>query len=534
MSATQGGSRDIGDVVNNGIRETIDGADNFITNVFDSIDKTVWSLLDPIKDFALVLASIGIIIYLAKVLLPLIESNRPIDFYPLLRPICIALVITNFSVVTTLLNNTLSGISNGVKTTYSTEKVETVNFDEARERAKKKLAEEKAENEKKKGLLKSIGALLWEGAKGYFQQEIGEVVIVLKFDILFPAFAWLAEFLGGIAYVLINLMSRFYLVFLAIVGPITLALSQFSAFQSSFRDWIARYISVGLWPAFANLLRYMSNFILVKANSTFGDSFDATLVMLLALIMVTYFYFEIPEISEYVVSGGGAGGLNSAMKNSVMKTAAVTGAVAGGVGAGVMRGIQRGVVTNKFEDTLDKALTKSGERTGSTGRINRASQYVGDKVGRASRGTVDIVRAMAHGNFTYKDITEYKQGLTQKRVEKGERFKAKNSAPEKKDLRAQAKQLLSMKSRGVRLSNDQQEMVDRYKQGRYKGDGKFELTNAERRAQDSKEFTEMLFKGFQRGAEMQGFRGPIDPSKVGGWHAPLIPTKRQTRLINKL
>lgn len=128
MSATEG-TRDIGDVINGGIRDTIDGADNFITNVFNSIDNTVWGLLDPIKDFAVVLASIGIIIYLAKVLLPMIESNRPIDLYPLIRPICIALVITNFSVVTSLLNETLSGISNGVKSTYETEKVETIAFD---------------------------------------------------------------------------------------------------------------------------------------------------------------------------------------------------------------------------------------------------------------------------------------------------------------------------------------------------------------------------------------------------------------------
>lgn len=533
MSATEG-TRDIGDVINGGIRDTIDGADNFITNVFNSIDNTVWGLLDPIKDFAVVLASIGIIIYLAKVLLPMIESNRPIDLYPLIRPICIALVITNFSVVTSLLNETLSGISNGVKSTYETEKVETISFDQAREKGKKKLEEQKAENEKKKSLLKSIGAFIFEGAKGYFQQEIGEAILTFKYDILFPALAWIAEFLGGIAYVIINMMSRFYLVFLAIFGPVTLALSQFTPLQSSFRDWVARYISVGLWPAMANLLRYLNNFIIVKMNSSFGDSFDAALVMFLALIMVSYFYFEIPEISEYIVSGGGAGNLNSAMLKSTMKTTAVTGAVAGGLGAGVMRGIGRGVVTNSFEETWDKKLTKSGERTSSNGRINRATQYVGDKVGRAGRGTVDIARAMMHGNFTYKDITEYKQGLTQMRVEKGERFAAENNKPEKKDLRKQAKQLLAMKSRGVRLSPDQQELVDRYKEGRYKGDGKFELTNAERREQDSKEFRGMLFKGFQRGAEMDGFRGPIDPSKVDGWHTPLVPTKRQTRLINKL
>lgn len=533
MSATEG-TRDIGDVINGGIRDTIDGADNFITNVFNSIDNTVWGLLDPIKDFAVVLASIGIIIYLAKVLLPMIESNRPIDLYPLIRPICIALVITNFSVVTSLLNETLSGISNGVKSTYETEKVETIAFDQAREKGKKKLEEQKAENEKKKSLLKSIGAFIFEGAKGYFQEEIGEAILTFKYDILFPALAWIAEFLGGIAYVIINMMSRFYLVFLAIFGPVTLALSQFTPLQSSFRDWVARYISVGLWPAMANLLRYLNNFIIVKMNSSFGDSFDAALVMFLALIMVSYFYFEIPEISEYIVSGGGAGNLNSAMLKSTMKTTAVTGAVAGGLGAGVMRGIGRGVVTNSFEETWDKKLTKSGERTGSNGRINRATQYVGDKVGRAGRGTVDIARAMMHGNFTYGDITEYKKGLTQKRVEKGERFAAENNKPEKKDLRKQAKQLLAMKSRGVRLSPDQQELVDRYKEGRYKGDGKFELTNAERREQDSKEFRGMLFKGFQRGAEMDGFRGPIDPSKVDGWHTPLVPTKRQTRLINKL
>lgn len=534
MSATQGGTRNIGDVINDNLRETIDSADNFITSVFDSIDNTVWGLLEPINDFAIVVAGIGVIIYLAKILLPMIESTRPIELYPLIRPICIGLVVTNFAVVTSLLNDTLSGISNGVESTYNTEKVETINFDEARERGKRKLEEQKAENLKKKSLIKSIGTFIWEGAKGYFQEEIGEAILTFKYDILFPALAWLAEFLGGIAYVIINMMSRFYLVFLAIFGPVTLALSQFTPLQSTFRDWIARYISVGLWPAMANLLRYLNNFIIVKMNSSFGDSFDAALVMFLAVIMITYFYFEIPEISEYIVSGGGVGGLNSAMTKTATKTAMVTGAAMGGLGAGVMRGIGRGVVTNAFEDSLDKKLTKSGEKTGASGRINRGAQYVGDKIGRFSRGTVDIGRAVWHGNYTYKEITEYKKDLTQKRVEKGERFAAKNSGPEKKDLRAQAKQLLSMKSRGVRLNQDQRELVDRYKQGRYKGDGKFELTNAERRAEDSKEFTSILFKGFQRGVEMEGFRGPIDPTKVGGWHTPLIPTKRQTRLINKL
>lgn len=528
MSATQEGAKSVGEVVDNAIQDTINSADSFITDVFDTIDKTVWSLLDPIKDFAVVLAGIGVIVYLVKIIMPMIEDNRPIELYPLLRPICIGLVITQFSVVTSLLNGSLSGISNGIKTTFETEKVETVNFDEAKERGKRRLAIEKAEHDQKKSFWTFL-----DGAKGYFQEAIGEIIIYLKYDILFPALAWLAEFIGGIAYVIINMMSRFYLVFLAIFGPITLALSQFTPFQSSFGSWAARYISVGLWPAMANILRYMNNFIMVKMSTSFGDSFDAALVMFLALIMVTYFYFEIPEISEYIVSGGGVGGLNSAMKNATKGVATATGIAVAGTAAGVMRGINRGVVTNKFEDTLDKKLTKRGERTGANGRINRGAQYIGDKIGKASRGTVDIVRAVAHGNFTYKDISNYKQGLTQKRVEKGELYRAKSSAPNKKDLRTQAKQLLSMKSRGLRLNPEQQALVDRYKDGRYQGSGKFELTNAETREQDSKEFRGMLFKGFQRGAEMSNLRGPIDPNKVGGWHAPLIPTTKQKRLLNK-
>lgn len=515
------------------LNDQINNADNFITKVFDTLDDTVFDLLDPIKDFAVVLAGIGVIIYLAKILMPIIERGESIDIYPLIRPICIGLVVTQFSVVTSLLDGTLSGISNGIKTTYEEEKVETINFEEAKERGKKKLEAEKSENTKKKTLLGKLKTIIFEGPKGYFQQEIGEIIIYLKYDLLFPLLAWLAEFIGGIAYVIINLMSRFYILFLAIIGPVSLALSQFSPFQGSFGDWMSRYISVGLWPAMANMLRFMNNFVIVKMNTSFGDSFDAALVMFFMLIMISYFYLQIPEVSEYIVSGGGVGSLNRSMYDNAKGVATGTTAAAAGAGAGFMRGLKRGVYTNKFEKGLDEKLTKAGERTGTNGRISRATQKLGNKVGRTTRSIIDNAKSIYNGNFSKEERATYKETLAQKRFDKAQKFSEKNDLPKKKDLRKEAKNLMSMKSRGLRLTPHQEEIVSRYKAGRYQGSGKFELSNTERREQESMEFRSFLFKGFERGAEFEQRKGAFNPKDFGGWHPPLTPTKRQSRLINK-
>lgn len=55
--------------------------------------------------------------------------------------------------------------------------------------------------------------------------------------------------------------------------------------------------------------------------------------------MLAYFYFQIPEISEYIVSGGGVGGLNRSMSSASKAVTGGTVAVAAGTGAGVMRGL---------------------------------------------------------------------------------------------------------------------------------------------------------------------------------------------------
>jgi hypothetical protein len=85
----------------------------------------------------------------------------------------------------------------------------------------------------------------------------------------------LLELVFQAAALIIHVIRTFYLIVLAIVGPIVFALSIFDGFQHLLTVWLARYINVYLWLPVANI--FGAIIAKIQENMITGSTIGATM-----------------------------------------------------------------------------------------------------------------------------------------------------------------------------------------------------------------------------------------------------------------
>jgi conjugative transposon TraJ protein len=165
-------------------------------------------------------------------------------------------------------------------------------------------------------------------------------------------FRELLEILFQAAALVIDTVRTFYLVVLAILGPIAFALSVYDGFQSTLTQWISRYISVYLWlpvsDLFSTVLAKIQVLILQKDidglqnDPNFSiDASDAVYIIFLIIGIVGY--FTIPTVANWIISAGGMGSYNKNLQTTAGKASAAAGAVSGAISGNISgRLAQRG------------------------------------------------------------------------------------------------------------------------------------------------------------------------------------------------
>lgn len=139
------------------------------------------------------------------------------------------------------------------------------------------------------------------------------------YGILIPGLAWLAMFLGQLIYLGLLIFSKFYLVVLAIVGPLSFGLSQFKMFAGSATQWLARFLSVALWPGLANLVKAIMNEIVMAIAQNMQPTFSAVIVSILLLIFSATLYLQVPTLASFIIQSGGVGNSTGTAKNILKK-----------------------------------------------------------------------------------------------------------------------------------------------------------------------------------------------------------------------
>jgi conjugative transposon TraJ protein len=116
----------------------------------------------------------------------------------------------------------------------------------------------------------------------------------------------------------INTIRAFYLIVLAILGPLVFGLAVFDGLGHTLMIWVARYINIFLWLPVANIFgsiigkvqEKMIALDIQQINQT-GDTFFSTAdtAYLIFMIIGIIGYFTVPSVANYIVHAGGGNAL---------------------------------------------------------------------------------------------------------------------------------------------------------------------------------------------------------------------------------
>ncbi|KAA6308483.1 hypothetical protein EZS27_039857, partial [termite gut metagenome] len=148
------------------------------------------------------------------------------------------------------------------------------------------------------------------------------------------------------AALIIDVIRTFFLIVLAILGPIAFAISVYDGFGSTLVQWLTRYVSVYLWLPVSDLFSCIlarlqssmlaSDIARMQADPNYAlDASDAVYVVFLLIGIVGF--FTIPTVAGWIIQAGGMGNFGKNVNTVTSKSGSVAGAAAG-AGAGNISG----------------------------------------------------------------------------------------------------------------------------------------------------------------------------------------------------
>ena len=295
------------------------------------------------------LAGLGALFYVSSRVWQSLARAEPVDIYPLLRPFVIGLCIIFFpAFVIGTINTVLSPIVKGTNQMLANQ---TLNMNEYRQ-LKDQLEYESmmrnpetaylVSNEEFDRRLEDLG---W--SPGDLATMAGMYVERSMYNMkkqIRDSFRELLEILFQAAALVIDTVRTFFLIVLAILGPIAFAISVYDGFQSTLTQWISRYISVYLWlpvtDLFSSILAKIQILMLqndiseLQNNPNFSIDASNTVYIIFMIIGIVG-YFTIPTVSNWIISAGGMGSYNRNLNASAAKAGGVAGAAAGAMSGNI-------------------------------------------------------------------------------------------------------------------------------------------------------------------------------------------------------
>lgn len=181
------------------------------------------------------------------------------------------------------------------------------------------------------------------------------------------AFRDLLEIVFQAAAFIINVVRTFYLIVLAIIGPIVFGLSIFDGFQHLVTVWLARYINVFLWLPVANIFgaiiaKIQENMIVSNAQTMpiAGQGFSTTDWAYLAFLLIGIVgYFTVPSVANYIVNAGGGNALLHKVSTiASTATKGTTSAVTSGMSSDALDGSAQKMSGNMSDNGLNGGYFK--------------------------------------------------------------------------------------------------------------------------------------------------------------------------------
>ncbi len=335
-----------------------------LNSVLDELYTDMLPLCERLISVGRGIAAFAAIFYIGHRVWRHIASAEPIDFYPLLRPFVIGFVILIFPSVIGLINAVLSPAVRGTSAMVADSDKAIALLLKKKEDAIKSsefwemYVGDDSKGNREKWLRYMYGDSYSEGFTDGIANDIKFFMAKQSYNFRNSIKAALSEILRVVfeaAALCINTLRTFYLIVLAIIGPLAFGIAVFDGFQFTLTSWIARYINVFLWLPVANIFGAIIGKIQEKmiamdirqiqgSGDTFFNAHD--MAYLIFLIIGIVGYFSVPSVSSYIIHAGGPSALLQKTTNLFATTA--TGAARIAVPAGpLMTPSQRSSTKNQ-------------------------------------------------------------------------------------------------------------------------------------------------------------------------------------------
>ena len=296
------------------------------------------------------IAGLGALFYVAYRVWQSLARAEPIDVFPLLRPFAIGLCIMFFpTVVLGTVNSVLSPVVQGTAKLLETQTLDMNRYREQKDRLEYEAMVRNPEtaylvsNEEYDKQLEELGwspADMVTMAKMYLDRKMYEIKKGIR-----DFFREILELMFQAAALVIDTIRTFFLVVLAILGPIAFAISVWDGFQSTLTQWFCRYIQVYLWLPVSDIfstilakiqvLMLQSDIERMQTDPTFSlDSSDGVYIVFMIIGIIGY--FTIPTVAGWIIQAGGMGSYGRNVNQTAGRAGSMAGSVAGAAAGNVV------------------------------------------------------------------------------------------------------------------------------------------------------------------------------------------------------
>jgi conjugative transposon TraJ protein len=248
---------------------------------------------------------------------------EPIEAGKLLRPFVIAIAITLFPNVIGLIDGVMKPAVEGTAAIFKDSNQAVATLLQKRQEALTQSTDwQMYVNSTGSGDLDKWEQLSGEADSGFMSGLSNRVKFEMargSYNLKNSVRVWLSEILQVLfesAALCINTVRTFYMIILAILGPLAFAFSVYKGLEDSISNWLSRYLHVFLWLPVTNILGSLLAQIqqemikqdiaqLAKTGQTTYGPTDAAFIVF--LVMGIAAYFTIPSITHYIIRAGGMG-----------------------------------------------------------------------------------------------------------------------------------------------------------------------------------------------------------------------------------
>lgn len=270
-----------------------------------------------------------------------IARAEPVDFYPLFRPFVLGFAVLIFPSVIALINGVMNPTVTATAAVVKKSDAAVAQLLKMKENAIKETTYwqmyvgPSGSGDREKWYKYNYGDVD-EGVFEGMGNDIKFAMAKASYSFRNAIKQWMSEILKVLfeaAALCINTLRTFYLIVLAILGPLVFGIAVFDGFQHTLTVWIARYLNVFLWLPVANIFggimgKIQENMLKVDLQQIAGngDTFFSTsdTAYLIFMVIGILGYFTVPSVANYIIHAGGGNTLLYKVTNLMSSSAQST------------------------------------------------------------------------------------------------------------------------------------------------------------------------------------------------------------------